>query len=221
MNTKLYQLIVAPSLAILAVNSCLAGPPFSKPTPSQTPNVVPVQLQADGDRIIAIADVSNPKNNLAFVKSGGAWALFEGDAIQLLIVNGTLPGPGPTPTPTPTPGPNLNPRATAFRDAALKATTDGNRQLTARTLANGYMAIVGASYSDPAAMFADVQLKTYFVLQTDAQKTAWSAFRGTFADAWNKLSQTPHPDQSPATVADFSLLLQDAIAGLSASALTP
>lgn len=137
-----------------------------------------------------------------------------------------LDQPGPAPGPGPTPPPVLNTRATALRDASLKATADRARDRTALMLSVLYAEIAKKARNgevkgaDNLAVLA--RTGADMVLAKSAQESippqtqaaveaAWKPMRDLLAAEWTALAQIA------ATDAGYAQLLEDAGAGLAAS----
>lgn len=205
--TRIFQLIVAVCLVAIASGSCSATPPTGIRTGVAPEFRTPVQVPS---KPIATDGVG-----YLIINVGGNSILFaiNGTTVTQLpatVVNLNGPGPAPQPNP-PLPTPPLLPRATLFRDAALKATADPSRVATAQKLAFGYLNLVTWPYADADSLKVDVGNVGDSSIPIGAAP-AWVPFRIEMAAQWDRLRQIPS-----STVADYQALLRDASAGLTAS----
>lgn len=128
------------------------------------------------------------------------------------------PGPSPTPVPVPTPA---NDRTKLFQDAAAKVAGDSSREDNAKKLAALYRVITGyarPSGTTPPQVTSPAVLKALTSQATDAllapaAKTSWQPFRDTLGTQWTLLDA-----KAGVTIEDYAKLMDDAAAGLDASA---
>lgn len=164
---------------------------------------------------IAVIVPGTVGNYVLSVDAAGAVTLSPLDKVIRLV------NPTPTPPNPPTPPAPLTDRAVQIRDAALKATGDADRATTAHGLAELYRQVAalvrqGKATDLPSLTTAiHTVTDTYMTSRGPAAVTAWQPMRDVFSNQWTLLTAKSNP---PPTLPDFASLIEEAAAGLDASA---
>jgi hypothetical protein len=158
------------------------------------------------DPVVVLLDDDEPGSWLVTVDGAGKTT-----AIRTKVVHVS----GDAPDPDPDPDPALTPRATAIRDAALKATDDKNRERTASELAVLYREVarrveVGELKGQATIAFITGQAADV-VIAKGGTPAAWKPMRDVLNSQWTKLVQEGGKD------ADYAKLLRECGDGLFAT----
>lgn len=206
MNRSNSVLAIAFTIGLLCLPLVLLDDYLSAAPPKMAPIA--------GDSVLTAVDVS------AYLDGDYVMTLKAGAVtirpFKLLTPGNPPPGPAPNPNPSP-----LNPRATLFKDAALKVsqTQDPDRVNTAKALAFLYRSLAqnvkDGKITDAPTLKLVVSRASDLLLKKPSDKaTAWQPVRDLLGTQWTTLDAAP--GGSP--VSSYAALLDDCANGLDASA---
>lgn len=207
---------------LIALAALLAAVPAA-PSATPPPAPAPAKAAAPAPQAAPLGD----HEAVLIVTPGGCYELTlsaagvpvltpsEHHYTQVIVMGQPTPGPNPPPVPDPTPPPSpLTERGKAIQAAATAVTGDPNRAATAQGLAMMYRMLTkqvrDGTVKDQATLDPVLMSMTDLVLLHQQATEQWKLYRSTFS-TWATAAKAKG-------LADFTAFLDEAAAGLDASA---